>query len=81
MSLSAQSLGPHYSARPKRLGHVVQVNFKVKNTPLKDTDGNRKFKRILSFLLVDKGRIFFTKLSFEELKLTKLSSRLVDYCI
>ena len=29
-------------------------HFKVINTPLKDTDGKGKFKRMLSFLLVDK---------------------------
>ena len=48
--------------------------FKVKNTPLKDTDGKEKFKRTLtgSFLLVDKGRFFFAKLSFEELKIHEI---------
>ena len=33
-------------------------NFKVKNTSLKHTDGKGIFKRILSFLQVDKGRLF-----------------------
>ena len=48
--------------------------FKVKNTLLKDTDGKEKFKRTLtvSFLLVDRGRFFFAKLSFEELKIHKI---------
>ena len=37
-------------------------HFKVKNTPLKDTsDGKGKIKTMLSFLLVDKGRLFFPK--------------------
>ena len=44
-------------------------HFKVKNTPLKATDGKRKFKGMLCFLLLDKGRLFFTKLSFEEFKI------------
>ena len=34
-------------------------HFKVENTPLKDTAGKRKFK-------IMEGRLFFTKLSFEE---------------
>ena len=48
--------------------------FKVKNTPLEDTDGKEKFKRMLtvSFLLVDRGRFFFAKLSFEELKIHEI---------
>ena len=33
-------------------------NFKVKNTSLKHTDGKGIFKRILSFLQVDKERLF-----------------------
>ena len=49
------------------------LDFQVKNTPLKETDGKGKFKRMLSFLLVDKGRLFFTKLSFEEFKFQKIS--------
>ena len=32
-------------------------NFKVKNTSLKHTDGKGIFKRILSFVQVDKGRL------------------------
>ena len=50
-------------------------HFKVKNTPLKHTDGKGNFKRMLSFLQVDKGRLFFIKLSFVEFKYTKFSSR------
>ena len=51
-------------------------HFKINNTPLKDTEGKGKFKRMLtgSFLLVDKGRLFFTKLSFEEFEIHKFSS-------
>ena len=46
------------------MGYKTKVShFKVKNTPLKDTDGKGKFKRMLSFLLIDKGRLFFTKLT------------------
>ena len=51
-------------------------HFKVKNTPLKghrDWKGN--FKRMLGFLQDYKGRLFFTKLSFEEFKYTKFSPR------
>ena len=40
-------------------------NFKVKNTSLKHTEGKGIFKRILSFLQVDKGRPLF----FEEFKI------------
>ena len=40
-------------------------HFNVKNTSLIDTGGKGKFIRMLSFLLLDKGRLFFTKLSFE----------------
>ena len=45
------------------------LHFKVKNTLLKHTDGKGNFKRMLSFLQVDKGRLFFIKLSFEEFKM------------
>ena len=45
---------------------------KVKNTPLKDTDGKGKFKKMHSFLLVDKGRLFFTKLTFEEFEIHEI---------
>ena len=47
------------------MGHPV----KVKNTPPKVTDGKGKFKRMLSFLLQDKGRLFCTKLSFKEFEI------------
>ena len=45
-------------------------HFKVKNTPLKHTEGKENFKRMLSFLQVDKGRLFFIKLSFAEFKIS-----------
>ena len=45
------------------------LHFKVKNTPLKHTVGKGNFKRMLSFLQVDKGRLFFVKLSFVEFKI------------
>ena len=45
--------------------------FNVKNTPLKHADGKGNFKRMLSFLQVDKGRLFFIKLSFEECKINE----------
>ena len=44
-------------------------NFKIENTPIKDTSGKRKFKRMLSFLSVDKRKLFAMKLSFEEFNL------------
>ena len=45
------------------------LHFKVKNTPLKDKNGKRKFKRFLSFLFVEKGKLFIKKSSFEEFNL------------
>ena len=47
-------------------------HFKVKNTPLKDTGGKGKFKRMLSFLSMDKGRFFFTKSSFEKFEIHEI---------
>ena len=43
--------------------------FKIENTPIKDADGKRKFKRMLRFLFVDKWKLFVMKLSFEKFKL------------
>ena len=43
--------------------------FKVKITPLKHTACLKNVKRMLSSLLVDKGRLFFTKLSFKEFEI------------
>ena len=42
------------------------LHFKIENTPIKDTNGKRKFKRMLSFLFVNKRKLFAMKLSFEE---------------
>ena len=81
------SRGPRENVRPRQKSLKVRqkrdssehwftrryLDFQVKNTPLKETDGKGKFKRMLSFLLVDKGRLFFTKLSFEEFKFQKIS--------
>ena len=54
-----------------RVHHVVVfktkvLHFKIENTPIKDTNGKRKFKRTLSFFFVDKQKLFALKLSFEE---------------
>ena len=43
-------------------------HFKVKNTPLKDTGGKGKFKRMLSFLLMDKGKDFLYKIVLREVR-------------
>ena len=46
------------------------LRFKIiENTPIKDTNGKRKFKRMLSFLFVDKRKFFAMKLSFKEFNL------------
>ena len=45
------------------------LHFKIENTPIKDTSGKRKFKRVLRFLFVDKRELFAMKLSFEEFNL------------
>lgn len=51
------------------MGFETKVShFKVKNVPLKDTNGKGVFKRMFSqfFFSVDRGRLLVTKLSFEE---------------
>ena len=48
------------------------LRFKVKNTPLKTKNGKRKFKRMLSFLFVEEGKLFIKKSSFEEFNLLGL---------
>ena len=72
------SIFPTYLGRSKGLclqgNHVVVFNtkvlyFKIENTPIKDTSGKRKFKRMLRFLFVDKREFFSEKLSFEEFNL------------
>ena len=45
------------------------LHFKIENTPIKDTNGKRKFKRMLSFLFVDKRKLFAMKLSVKEFNL------------
>ena len=45
------------------------LHFNIENTPIKDTSGKRKFKRMLSFLFVDKRKLFAIKMSFEEFNL------------
>ena len=39
---------------------------KIENMTIKDTNGQRKFNGMLSFLFVDKRKLFAMKLSFEE---------------
>ena len=54
---------------------------RLQNTLLEDTDGKGKFKRRLTcsfFLSVDKGGLFFTKLSFEKSKFTTFSSQPIE---
>ena len=41
-------------------------HFKFENTPMKDKNGKKKFKKMLSFLFVDKRQLFAMKLCFEE---------------
>ena len=45
------------------------LHFKIENTPIKDTNGKRKFKRTLSFLFVGKRKLFAMKFCFEEFNL------------
>jgi len=45
------------------------LHFKIENTPIKDTSGKRKSKRMLRFLFVDKRELFAKKLSCEEFNL------------
>ena len=42
---------------------------KIENTPKKYTNGKRKFSGMLSFLFVDKRKLFAMKLSLEEINL------------
>ena len=46
-----------------------RVHCKVENTPIRLTNGKRKFKRMLFFLFLDKLKLFFAKLSFQEFNL------------
>ena len=38
------------------------LHFKTENTPIKDTNGKRKFNGMLSFLFVDKRKLFAIKM-------------------
>ena len=57
----------HFQYVFSRLNKVL--HFKIDNTQRKDTNGKRTFKRMLSFLLVEKRKLFGMKLSFEEFNL------------
>ena len=45
------------------------LHFKVKKYTVKKKNGKRKFKRMISFLFVEKGKLFIKKPSFEEFNL------------
>ena len=45
------------------------LHFEIENTPKKYTNGKRKFNGMLTFLFVDKRKLFPMKLSFEEINL------------
>ena len=51
------------------------LHFKIENTPIKDINKKRKFKRMLSFLFVDKGKLFVMKFYFEEFNLVFFKAR------
>ena len=51
------------------------LHFKIENTPIKDTNGKKKFKRMLIFLFVDKRELFAMKLSFEEFDLVFFTAK------
>ena len=78
------SRGPKEEVGQKRdiiaVAYKTKVSrFNVQNASLIDTDGKGEFIRMLSFLLLDKGRLFFTKLSFEvfEVFFTRWSAQTV----
>ena len=57
-----------------RVHHVVVfkskvLHFMIENTPIKDTNGKRRFKRLLRLIFVDKLELFAMKLSFKEFNL------------
>ena len=41
----------------------------IENTPIKDTNGKRKFKRLLRLIFVDKREVFAMKMSLKEFNL------------
>ena len=53
------------------------LHFEIENTPKKYTNGKRKFNGMLSFLFVDKRKLFPMKLSFEENNLIVSTRRIV----
>ena len=59
---------------PCRCFKTRVLHFKVKNTPLKDKNGKRKFKGMLNFLFVEEGKLFIKKSSFEEFNLVFFST-------
>ena len=57
------------------------LHFKIDNTPIKDINGKRKFKRMLSFLFVDKRKLFSMKLPFEEFNLVFYTADRSDWFV
>ena len=55
---------------PCRCFKTRVLHFKVKNTPLKDKNGKRKFKE----KVVEEGKLFIKKSSFEEFNLVFFST-------
>ena len=60
------AIGPSTLKAPAPKLILSMSLIRVKNTLLKDTDGKRKIKRMVSFLSLDKGRLFFPKLSLKD---------------
>ena len=54
--------------------------FNVQNASLIDTDGKGQFIRMLSFLLLDKGRLFFTKFPSRYSKFSSRGGALRLFC-
>ena len=54
-----------------------RVHFKVENTPIRLTNGKRKFKRMLFFLFLDKLKL--AKLSFQEFNLVFFKAEHLAY--
>ena len=50
------------------------LHFKIENEPIKDTQEKRKLKRLLSFLFLDKRKLFAMTLPFEEFNLVFYTS-------
>ena len=55
------------------------LHFKVENTPIRLTNGKRKFKRMLIFLFVDKRELFVAKLFFQEFNLVFFTAESLAY--